>query len=148
RFDTFGKQLSYALQAHRSFSVESIFNPDGRVVVGAHRNYIKAAWLVGALREARQVMPGRQHQASLLALVNGCQRAAEIVLGAVAHLDKHQRVAMLHDQVDFAKPAAPVLRYQFEALFAQPLAGKLLAGVTALLARPLRCQRSLLRSVC
>src|SRR5690606_22822569 len=91
RFDTFGKQLSYALQAHRSFSVESIFNPDGRVVAGAHRNYIKAAWLVGASREARQVMPGGQHQAPLLALVERGQRAAEAVRGTRARPSKPRR---------------------------------------------------------
>jgi hypothetical protein len=54
------------------------------------------------------IVPGAMDDPGLFDSGNGFRGVPEICLLAVSYLNKHQAVAILHDQVDFAPPAAKV----------------------------------------
>ena len=43
---------------------------------------------------------------------------------AVAHFNEYYCIAVEHDQIEFAAPAAPILRQQAQAMLLQMLAGQ------------------------
>ena len=71
--------------------------------------------------EAGKVLLCGADDALLLARIDAGRRAAEICIAPQAHLDKDQRRAVPHDQVDFAETAAEVLRDRFQAVLPQVL---------------------------
>src|SRR5574340_1139769 len=71
------------------------------------------------MREAGEILLRGADDALLFARIDAGRRTAEIGTAAQAHLDEHQRRAVLHDQVDLAETAAIVVRDRLQALLLQ-----------------------------
>jgi hypothetical protein len=89
------------------------------------------------LRQAHQVMPGREYDASLFDGPDARRRAAERAARSLPHLHKHQRSRRIaHDEVDFAAtaPRRPIIaRQQLETGGREMRERAILGGVTGLL---------------
>ena len=83
------------------------------------------------LRVLLQVVFGGGAYPGLLARVHRFRRRSEAGGSPITHLDKHQRIGMAHDQVDFTKTTAIVAFQQAQPLGLQMLAG-LLLGIMSL----------------
>ena len=90
-----------------SHIVERIFDPLGRGVT-RKGHHIKAA------RRQRfkgsQILARGGCQFLLLGRGNAGCRTSKVTARAQAYFDKNPRVAILHDEIDFTKAAAPVAR--------------------------------------
>src|SRR3984893_13535881 len=69
-------------------------------------------------------------QLSTFALVDGLLRGSERSAATRLHLDEHERVAVLGDDVDLTETAAPIARKDAKALFLEVRQRGDLAGVT------------------
>ena len=76
-------------------------------------------------------MLGGGAQPRLFARVHGLGGGAEIAAGTVANLDKHQGIALLHDEIDLPEGAAVIALGERQALLLQVAAGALLRLTTA-----------------
>lgn len=84
-----------------------------------HQQHIEAARR-GATQLGEIVLRGAD-QAMLFVPVNALRRTTKIGAAALPHFDEDQRAAVLHDQVNLAKTAAIVLRYQLQTLSLQKI---------------------------
>src|SRR3989338_6862532 len=117
--------------------LECVAQPVKSAVGLTHDRYdIKTSGFSGGPAGVLQVMLGGGAQPALFAAVHGLGRRAEVGACAVAHLDEHQAVAVLHYQVDLAPGAAVVTREHGKAILPQVVAGSVLGlAATALVRR-------------
>jgi hypothetical protein len=68
----------------------------------------------------------------LLVPVDGTGGGFKATAGSIANFRKHQAIVILHDEINFTKPAAKVFCYGFESLVLQESMRLLLGQATAL----------------
>ncbi len=90
------------------------------------RDDIKPANAICELRSFCEEDGGGANQFSLLVNINRQAGAGEWVVRAVAHLDEHEAVLVLHNQVYLAQASSKILTNQSKALATQILEGEVL----------------------
>jgi hypothetical protein len=83
-----------------SSSSKSIFKPFN---LGAHHQHrIKTTGR--RIAQRRDVLLSRRHNTALFVSANTCGGTAKIIILAQPYFNKNQRIAVSHDEIDFAKP--------------------------------------------
>jgi len=77
-------------------------------------------------RQTREILLRGADDALLLTVIDAGRRSAEIRVAAQAYLDKHQRPAILHDQVNLPITATVIALDQLQALLLQEVRSPLL----------------------
>ncbi len=95
--------------------------PDPVWLVPLERDHIESAGLAGLVDGMLlQIVARCQHDLALFCPGDRGGGAAMAGLGAVADLNKHQGLALVHDEIDFAAPAAVVAGHRLQTLGLQP----------------------------
>lgn len=79
------------------------------------RKYIKPAWLQAAVCVKLEVALRGPDDAVLLGFGHALCATAKMRIFAVTDFGEYEAVTILHDQVDFAQPAAEITRHRLEA---------------------------------
>src|SRR3569832_169477 len=108
----------------RSFVLDSVFDGKGifdpleRAVLAPRRerDHVEARRAPRCVAMALQIMQRRRRERGLLAVIDTFRAARELAIAAITHLDEHQRLAVIHDEIDLAVAAAVIALTQTQAL--------------------------------
>lgn len=107
--------IGYSVVGNPSAFIKRVFDPfDVIFPCAGNQNCIEAARKIIIL--SRQIMTGGACQSELLGRGDAGSGATKPITGAHPDFNKYQRIAFLHNQVDFTKAAAVIFFQQDEFL--------------------------------